>query len=174
MKRMIKTSLIIMLGFALYACNGKKTANTDNSVTPTEEAKTEEVKVASNEPLTAAAEGKVQHITSDQFATFVNDFRASNEYALKSELPCVVDFYADWCKPCKMIAPFLDELAIEYKGKVNILKINVDEQQEIADFYKIQAIPTMMFCPKKGNYVMEVGGSDKATIKNNIMKNVLK
>lgn len=171
MKKMFKTSVILILAIFVYACTGNK-AN-DNSA-KTDSTLVKEQKPAQDGPLTAASEGKVQHITTNQFIKHVNDFRSSSTFAMKSELPCVIDFYADWCKPCKMISPFLDELAEEYKGKVHFLKINVDEEPEISNFYQIQAIPAMMFCPLKGNYVMEIGGSDKATIKKNVEKNVMK
>lgn len=171
MKRMFKTTGILMLVIFVYACSGNKandnTSNADSSIA-------KEQQPVQDGPLTAATEGKVQHITTDQFIKQVNDFKTSSTFTLKSELPCVIDFYADWCKPCKMISPFLDELAEEYKGKVHFLKINVDEEPEISSFYQIQAIPAMMFCPVKGNYVMEIGGSDKATIKQNVEKNVIK
>ena len=163
----------MFLAIALFSCNGNKSKeNTDSSVAEKEMPAVE--KTASDGPLTAAKEGKVQHINTTQFVNYVNDFKASSTFKLKSELPCVIDFYADWCKPCKMISPFLDELAMEYKGKINFLKINVDNEAEVANFYQIQAIPAMMFCPTKGNYSMEVGGSDKASIKKNVEKYVVK
>lgn len=168
---MFKTTLILMLAISVYACTDNK-ANDNTAKTDSTQVK--EQKPVQDGPLTAASEGKVQHITTDQFIKHVNDFKSSSTFKLKSELPCVIDFYADWCKPCKMISPFLDELAEEYKGKVHFLKIDVDEEPEISNFYQIQAIPAMMFCPVKGNYVMEVGGSDKATIKKNVEKNVMK
>ncbi|ASK27357.1 thioredoxin [Neisseria chenwenguii] len=63
---------------------------------------------------------------------------------LQSELPVLVDFYADWCPPCKMIAPFVDNLADEYAGKAKIVKVNIDENQEIAAALNIRNIPTLM------------------------------
>lgn len=173
MNRITTIGLIVFFSIALFSCSGNKTDEKSQSVKDLEKNTTEELTTNDNSPLTAAMDGKVQHITTAQFANFVTDYKSGSKYLLKSELPCVVDFYADWCKPCKIIAPYLDELAIEFKGKVNILKINIDEQPEIADFYKIQAIPTMMFCPKKGDFSMEVGGSDKTTIKSNIEKYLL-
>lgn len=169
MKKTLLISTLILISMIVTSCNGNKNQAPE---------KTKDTVVAKKEnvdaPLTAAAEGKVQHITSDQFVKYVNDFRTSPKYSLKSELPCVVDMYTDWCKPCKMIAPLLDQLAKEYQGKVNFLKINIDEQPEIANFYQVQAIPTMMFCPKNGEMKVEVGGADKATIKERVQKYLFK
>jgi len=159
MKKTLILGSFFMISLFMYSCGDHKNQSSSNDTDSTKTT-TEKMDVA----LVAATEGKVQHITTEQFVKYVNDFKKSPTFALKSELPCVIDFYTDWCKPCKMISPFLDELAIEYKGKVHFLKINVDEEPEIADFYKIQAIPMMMFCPKNGTMKTEVGGADKATI----------
>ena len=166
MKNLFK-AIPIILSLALISCSGEQTKNAESSQNWA--VKTEApANTSSNAPITAGIDGKIQHITTDQFVNGVNDFRNNKTFALKSELPCVVDFYADWCKPCKMIAPYIEELAAEYKGKVNFLKINVDNEPEIAKFYNIEAIPSLMFCTKKGEPKMEVGGMDKETINKKI------
>ncbi len=169
----LKSALLMLVVITLFSCNGKKSKeNTDSSIA--EKGVPAVEKSVSDGPITAAKDGKVQHINTTQFINYVNDFKSSSTFKMKSELPCVIDFYADWCKPCKMISPYLDELAVEYKGKINFLKIDVDVEAEIANFYQIQAIPAMMFCPLKGNYSMEVGASDKASIKKNVEKYIHK
>ena len=170
MQKTLQLSSFFIICILIYSCSGNQsqTSSKENeTVVPTE-------KNSVDAPITASAEGKVQHITTSQFVKFVNDFKSSSTFSLKTELPCVVDFYADWCRPCKMISPFLDELAEEYKGKVNFLKINVDEEPEVANFYQIQSIPVMMFCPKNGALKMEVGGVDKRTIDQRVKEYVLK
>ena len=82
----------------------------------------------------------IQHITEDTFEPSV----------LKSDVPVLVDYWAEWCGPCKAIAPLLEELAKEYGGKLKIAKVNVDENQQLARKYNIKAIPTLMLF-KEGN-----------------------
>ncbi len=83
-----------------------------------------------------AASGEIEHITSPV------DFDA---VVLKSNLPVLVDFWAEWCGPCQMLAPVLESIAKKYAGKLRVVKVNVDEAPELAERYQIQAIPTLLF-----------------------------
>ena len=88
------------------------------------------------------------HVTDDSFENTV----------LKSTIPVIVDFWAPWCNPCKMVAPVLDKLAIEYEGKLLIAKVNVDNDQKFAQQYGVQGIPTMLFI-SNGNVVHQQVGA---------------
>ncbi|OQX71880.1 MAG: thioredoxin [Candidatus Cloacimonas sp. 4484_275] len=94
----------------------------------------------------------------------VFNYAQNKEWKFEGELPCVIDFYADWCAPCKIVAPVLEELAEEYKGKVNFYKIDTEDQQELAAAFGIRSIPSILFCPKDGQPQMAVGALPKASL----------
>ena len=89
-------------------------------------------------------------ITSDQYVQLVADFRKDKEWKFKGKKPCVVDFYADWCRPCKMMEPGFAKAAEKFAGKVNFYKINVDYNKDISSAYQITGIPTLFFCSADG------------------------
>jgi thioredoxin len=103
----------------------------------------------------------LEHLTKDTFLSKVFDYEKSNEWKFAGELPCLIDFYADWCGPCKMVAPVLEELAEEYKGKINIYKVDTEEQQELASVFGIRSIPSLLFCPSTGTPQMAMGAMPK-------------
>jgi thioredoxin len=107
----------------------------------------------------------LEHLTKDTFLTKVFDYEKNQEWKFAGELPCLIDFYADWCGPCKMVAPILEELAIEYKGKINIYKVDTEEEQELAGVFGIRSIPSLLFCPKDGSPQMAMGALPKDTFK---------
>jgi thioredoxin 1 len=107
----------------------------------------------------------LEHLTKDTFISKVFDFETNKEWNYQGELPCLIDFYADWCGPCKMVAPILEELAMEYKGKINIYKIDTEEEQELAGIFGIRSIPSILFCPADGAPQMAMGALPKDTFK---------
>ncbi len=87
-----------------------------------------------------------------------------NEEVLNSELPVLIDFYADWCGPCKMMSPVVEELAKEQEGKAKVAKINVDQEPEIAEKYDVMSIPNFVFI-KNGKLVdQQIGATAKAKL----------
>jgi len=94
------------------------------------------------------------------------------EWKYEGSLPAIVDFYADWCQPCKMVAPVLEDLASEYAGKIMIYKVNTEEQQELASVFGIQSIPTLIFIPKEGQPQAAMGALSKQTFEK-VIKDVL-
>lgn len=112
------------------------------------------------------------HLDTDGFASKVADL--SKEWKYLGDKPAVVDFYADWCGPCKAISPILEELAKEYAGELYIYKVNVDNDPYIADAFNIQAIPTLLFIPMEGRYKVQTGGVAKEELVNMIKENCFK
>lgn len=105
-------------------------------------------------------------MTKTDFLTKVHDYEKDMEtWKYLGDKPAVIDFYAEWCGPCKQIAPVLEELAGEYSERLYIYKINVDEQQELAALFGIRSIPTMLFVPMEGQPQMAAGAASKTDIK---------
>ena len=113
-----------------------------------------------------------EHLTKETFKEKVFDFETEKDWNFKGDVPCIVDFYADWCMPCKMVAPVLEDLSKEYDGKLNIYKVNTEEQQELAAAFGIQSIPSLLFVPLEGKPQMAMGALPKDSFKKAI-KDVL-
>lgn len=142
MKRVLKL-IIVSLVLLVFGCSSSNTKQDINNP---------------NEQFTKIDDGKIIKITKADFLTKIADYENNpNEWKFKDELPCIVDFYADWCRPCKIASPILDELAIEYAGKINIYKVNIDEEQALANAFGIQNIPAFLICPSKGQPQMMSG-----------------
>ena len=90
-----------------------------------------------------------KQLTKDQFLTKVFNFEKNKDWKFEGDLPCIIDFYADWCGPCKMVAPILEELSDEYKGKVNIYKVNTEQEQKLAGAFGIRSIPSLFYSYRK-------------------------
>lgn len=129
----------------------------------------DEETVAKEKPTT-----KVVHITKADFLKKVYDFEKNpDEWKYLGSQPAIVDFYADWCGPCRQLSPVLDELAKEYSGKLTIYKVNVDNERGLATFFGIRSIPTLLFIPMKGKPQRSLGALSKTELKG-IIKDVLK
>lgn len=101
---------------------------------------------------------EVQHITKADFLKKVWNYEKNpDQFKYQGKLPCIIDFYATWCGPCKRLAPILEELQKEYKGKIIIYKVDTGEERELAAYFGIQSIPTMLWCPVKGKPMMTKG-----------------
>ena len=116
----------------------------------------------------------MEHLTKESFLQKVFNYETNKEWKYEGELPCLIDFYADWCSPCKMVAPILEELAEEYKGKISIYKVDTEDQQELAAVFGIRSIPSLLFCPKEGQPQMAMGALPKDTFKKAIEDILLK
>ena len=112
-------------------------------------------------------------LTKKTFLEKVFNYEKNKEWTFEGDLPCIIDFYADWCGPCKMIAPVLEELSEEYKGKINIYKVDTEAEQELAGAFAIRSIPSMLFCPKDEQPQMANGALPKQQLEQ-IIKDALK
>ena len=102
--------------------------------------------------------GEVVILTKKDFLEKVFNYEKNKEnFVFEGTLPCIVDFYADWCGPCRMVDPILKDLAKEYKGKINIYKVNIDREVELARLFRISGIPAYLYVPAKGKPQMKTG-----------------
>lgn len=107
----------------------------------------------------------LEHLTKDTFKNKVFNFEANKDWKFEGERPAIIDFYADWCAPCRMVAPILEELKDEYGEKLDIYKINTEQQQELAGMFGVQSIPSILFIPSEGQPQMAMGALPKDTFK---------
>ncbi len=103
-------------------------------------------------------------LNKQTFLDKVFNYEKNKDWVFEGDLPCIIDFYADWCQPCKMVAPILEELSDEYAGKINIYKVNTEVEQELAGAFGIKSIPSMLFCPGEGQPQMAVGALPKESL----------
>ena len=116
----------------------------------------------SNAQSSKNAEGEVIVLNKADFLTKVFNYeKNSQEWVYEGKKPCVIDFYADWCGPCKMIAPIMKELAAEYKDKVIFYKIDTDREKELAMVFGISSIPLVLFVPAEGQPQAMLGARSK-------------
>ena len=158
---MKKTVLVVLvLIAALTGCKAKAGETT---------ASAENVKTTTNNKQMGAI-----HLTKETFIEKVANFEANpKEWKYLGDKPCIIDFYADWCGPCKAVAPILEELAKTYDGQIYVYKVNTDEQQELAGAFGIRSIPSLLFVPMDGKPQMSVGALPKAQMVEAINKILL-
>ncbi|RYZ29413.1 MAG: thioredoxin [Chitinophagaceae bacterium] len=113
------------------------------------------------------------YMTANDFKEKIFDYSKDEEWKYKGSLPAIVDFYADWCGPCKAVAPVLEELSNEYKDQVVIYKIDTDKEQELSMLFGIQSIPTLLFIPKDGQPMIQKGAIPKNAFKQVIEERLL-
>ena len=114
----------------------------------------------------------LEHLTKETFLQKIFNYEINKEWKFEGDLPALIDFYADWCGPCKMVAPILEELAKEYEGKINIYKIDTESEQELAGAFGIRSIPSLLFIPMNDQPQMAQGALPKNALKE-VIDNVL-
>lgn len=113
-------------------------------------------------------------LTTEDFKKKVFDYENNKEWKYTGELPAIIDFYADWCGPCKMVAPILEELAKEYDGKLVIYKVDTEVEQELSGAFGIQSIPSILFIPVDQQPMMQKGALPKHVLKQVIEEHLVK
>lgn len=160
----LRSSLFILTVCAAFSCS--MSAKTDKVTENAPKAATE---------TTTSAEGEVINMTKAEFLTKIFNYEKNpNKWVYEGNKPCIIDFYADRCGPCKAVAPILKELAAEYKGKIVIYKINVDKEKELATAFGIRSIPTMLFVPQTGDPMISQGALPKEELVKQIDNFLLK
>ena len=112
-------------------------------------------------------------LTTEEFKNKVFNYETDKEWNYKGTLPAIIDFYADWCGPCKMVSPILEELGKEYEGKIVIYKVDTEAEQELSAVFGIRSIPTFLFIPVNGQPAMQPGALPKHVFKQVIDENLV-
>ena len=112
-------------------------------------------------------------LSKQDFIDKIFDYEKEQDWHYKGELPAIIDFYADWCGPCKAVAPALEQLSEEYNGQIEIYKIDTDKESELSELFGIQSIPTFLFIPKNGAPMVQRGAVPKNVFKQVIEEKLL-
>ena len=146
MKKLFLLMLIASLGFT-QACQGNEKSSSDDN----QKEEMTDKKVNDDDKKATIT------LNKEEFKEKVMDYEANEEWKFEGDLPCIVDFYADWCAPCRVASPILEEVAQEYKGKINVYKVDIQKDKELATVFGVQGIPAFLFCPKEGEPQMSSG-----------------
>ncbi len=120
-------------------------------------------------------ESKVKHLTYNEFLKKVWDFeRNPTTFEYKGKLPAVIDFYADWCGPCRRVAPIMEKMAEDYEGKLLVYKVNVSEEKDLAAVFQVRSIPMVLFIPVKGNPMKQVGALPESEYRETVEEFLIK
>lgn len=150
--RKLSLIFVLTLSVAFLSCTNMK-GNQEADVLSENEG------VENNDSQTTS---EPEYLTYNTFLEKVWDFEKNpEEWIYEGDVPCVIDFYADWCKPCRLVAPIMDDLAKEYDGKVKIYKIDVDKEKKLAQVFQVRSIPSVLFSPKEGRPMMQAGALPK-------------
>lgn len=113
------------------------------------------------------------HLTKEQFLRKIADYEKNpDSFRFLGSRPALIDFYAGWCGPCKMLAPVLEELSDEYAGRVDIYKVDVEQEEELAALFRVRSIPTLVYIPMDGKIRVTQGAVGKPQLKEAI-ENIL-
>ncbi|WP_236979155.1 thioredoxin [Membranihabitans maritimus] len=112
-------------------------------------------------------------LTAQKFKSDIFDYSTEEEWDYKGDKPAIIDFYADWCGPCKMVSPVLEKLSEEYKDQVIIYKVDTETERELSSLFQIRSIPSLLFIPMEGQLMMQHGALSELVLKQIIEENLL-
>jgi len=136
------------------ACSNANSGNDNNSEAT--------ASASAEKPSGDGVEVKPEFLTKDSFKEKIWDYEANpEEWVYEGSEPAIIDFYADWCKPCKMVGPILDEIAKDYDGKLKVYKIDTQKQRELAAVFQVTSIPAFLYIPVDGKPQMDKGFKQK-------------
>lgn len=157
---MKKIFVLVLTAIMLASCGGSKKEKSANNTQ-------QETTVEDN-----------TYVKSLDYKTFVKKVwdieRYPDSFAYQGKLPCIIDFYADWCGPCKKVAPIMEEMAQKYEDEIIIYKVNVDKEQKLPTIFKVRNIPTVFFFPMDEQPLSQVGALSKEEYENLINKHLIK
>jgi thioredoxin len=164
-------SLILFTGFIITSCKNSSTQTQENQggvnqITQEDNNKSERSTFSLEEDLS----GKVQILTEEQFIQKITAIDDPKGFQYLGKTPAIVDFYADWCRPCVALSPIMEDLAEKYKGKLIIYKVNVDKAKNLATVFNIQSIPTLMFFKQNTQPGQIVGAPQKSQLDRKIQE----
>lgn len=164
-------SLILLTGFIITSCKNSSTQTQENQegvnqITQEDNNKSESSTFSLEEDLS----GKVQILTEEQFIQKITAIDDPKGFQYLGKTPAIVDFYADWCRPCVALSPIMEDLAEKYKGKLIIYKVNVDKAKNLATVFNIQSIPTLMFFKQNTQPGQIVGAPQKSQLDRKIQE----
>jgi len=152
----MKTLIILVFSMMILSCHGQQNRTGKEKEVSTKEVTT----IKKDNPM------KTIKLSKADFLTKVVNYETNpNEWKYLGDKPAIIDFYADWCGPCRMVAPILEELAGEYSDKIYIYKVDTEKEQELASLFGIQSIPSILFIPMTGQPQMAMGALPKADLK---------
>jgi thioredoxin len=155
--------LSVLMVFLFLGCSnssGNKEASPATGAVATAKAK------SGGDEASSAGTIKPVHLTKETFKEKVMNYEKNpQQWVFEGDRPAIVDFYADWCRPCRMIAPIMDELAVEYQGKVDFYKVDTEAEKELAAVFGITSLPTVIFIPAAGNPSAQKGAMQKENYK---------
>ncbi len=175
------TGLVFLSIVWLSSCGGSASSENITATAVTQNIQADKTITKTGDPATEPEKinetdgGTVVIMTKAMFLAKVYNYEKNpKQWNYIGDKPCIIDFYATWCRPCKMVAPLMEEFAAKYKGQIIIYKVDTDQERELAQFFGIRSIPTMFFCPAKGDPQMTQGALDKESYEKIINEVLLK